>query len=260
MFLCDCKFSTDSLRSLRSHYAANHGSGISFFKKFDDVIISNWEDFPLRTIRLFLLWKSNYECTSCGYDKARECGTSILEVDHIDGNHDNNTFRNLRVLCPNCHALTPKYRNWSNKGNKKRTSSLRPGNTDYDERHKKYEEKRIERQLEIEKKKALRDELRPDKNKTFREFEKIKINFREKFIQNVNELHRSKEIDFSKYGWVQILAERCNEHPQVVGKRVRSLMPDFYIEHCFSRRYNHYIKNMESIRLDEEAVLKTVAG
>lgn len=33
-----------------------------------------------------------------------------LELDHIDGNPLNNTLLNLRLLCPNCHALTPTYR------------------------------------------------------------------------------------------------------------------------------------------------------
>lgn len=33
-----------------------------------------------------------------------------LELDHIDGNPLNNTLLNLRLLCPNCHALTPTYK------------------------------------------------------------------------------------------------------------------------------------------------------
>lgn len=33
-----------------------------------------------------------------------------LELDHIDGNKNNNNLSNLRLLCPNCHALTPTYR------------------------------------------------------------------------------------------------------------------------------------------------------
>lgn len=33
-----------------------------------------------------------------------------LELDHVDGDRCNNTRENLRLLCPNCHALTPTYR------------------------------------------------------------------------------------------------------------------------------------------------------
>ena len=33
-----------------------------------------------------------------------------LELDHIDGNKYNNNLSNLRILCPNCHALTPTYK------------------------------------------------------------------------------------------------------------------------------------------------------
>lgn len=33
-----------------------------------------------------------------------------LELDHVDGDRANNLLENLRLLCPNCHALTPTYR------------------------------------------------------------------------------------------------------------------------------------------------------
>ncbi len=33
-----------------------------------------------------------------------------LELDHVDGIKENNVLSNLRLLCPNCHALTPTYR------------------------------------------------------------------------------------------------------------------------------------------------------
>jgi len=33
-----------------------------------------------------------------------------LELNHIDGNHLNNSLNNLEIICPNCHALTPNYR------------------------------------------------------------------------------------------------------------------------------------------------------
>jgi hypothetical protein len=41
-----------------------------------------------------------------------------LVLDHIDGNSDNNSIENLRLLCPNCHFLTPTFAG-KNKGKKK---------------------------------------------------------------------------------------------------------------------------------------------
>lgn len=46
-----------------------------------------------------------------------------LELDHIDGNNKNNSLDNLRLLCPNCHALTSTYRG-KNKSSKKLGSVL----------------------------------------------------------------------------------------------------------------------------------------
>lgn len=41
------------------------------------------------------------QCTLCNYDEYPE----ILVVHHIDENRHNNNLDNLKILCPNCHAL-----------------------------------------------------------------------------------------------------------------------------------------------------------
>ena len=41
-------------------------------------------------------------CESCGFKAVHSCQ---LDVDHIDGNHNNNKLSNLQTLCANCHRL-----------------------------------------------------------------------------------------------------------------------------------------------------------
>jgi len=44
-----------------------------------------------------------------------------IELDHIDGDHFNNTLENLKILCPNCHAKTPTYRGKNKRSEKSQT-------------------------------------------------------------------------------------------------------------------------------------------
>lgn len=64
-----------------------------------------------RHLRKYLLEKYDHSCSLCGWNKINPTtGVSPLEVDHIDGDYKNNEEENLRVLCPNCHALTPTFK------------------------------------------------------------------------------------------------------------------------------------------------------
>ena len=69
-----------------------------------------------RHLRRYLLEKHGRGCMVCGWNKINRTTQRIpLEIDHIDGNSENNVEANLRILCPNCHSLTSSYRNL-NKG------------------------------------------------------------------------------------------------------------------------------------------------
>lgn len=46
--------------------------------------------------------KRDLTCDICGFKAEHHCQ---LDVDHIDGNHDNNDPSNHQILCANCHRL-----------------------------------------------------------------------------------------------------------------------------------------------------------
>ena len=64
----------------------------------------------------YLIEKYDEKCSLCGWKKQNVItGRVPLEVDHIDGNAENNLEKNLRLICPNCHSLTSNFKNL-NKG------------------------------------------------------------------------------------------------------------------------------------------------
>lgn len=66
------------------------------------------QSFRLRN-RLISEGIKQHKCECCGITEWRGQPTPI-ELDHINGNHHDNRLENLRLLCPNCHALTDTYR------------------------------------------------------------------------------------------------------------------------------------------------------
>ena len=63
-------------------------------------------------IRRYLAQKYGDRCSECGWSKKNILTQRVpLEIDHIDGNAENNLENNLVLLCPNCHALTSFYKN-----------------------------------------------------------------------------------------------------------------------------------------------------
>lgn len=62
-------------------------------------------------VRRYLIERDGEKCSLCGWCKVNPyTGKVPVEVDHIDGDWQNNSPDNLRLLCPNCHSLTPTYK------------------------------------------------------------------------------------------------------------------------------------------------------
>jgi endogenous inhibitor of DNA gyrase (YacG/DUF329 family) len=60
--------------------------------------------------RKYLIHKYGAICMECGWSKINPyTGKVPIQMDHIDGNAENNDLSNLKLLCPSCHSLTPTY-------------------------------------------------------------------------------------------------------------------------------------------------------
>jgi hypothetical protein len=66
------------------------------------------------TIKRLLLHERGHKCEICFNQMWNDKEIPII-LDHIDGNHENNSKQNLRLICPNCDAQLPTYKG-ANKG------------------------------------------------------------------------------------------------------------------------------------------------
>lgn len=68
-----------------------------------------------KSLRRAVTHRDGYSCSGCGISEWN--GRPIVfELEHKDGNSDNNLPGNLCLLCPNCHSQTPTYKSL-NRGN-----------------------------------------------------------------------------------------------------------------------------------------------
>lgn len=97
-------------------------------------------------VRKYLLEEANYKCSLCNWGEANLFNNQIhLEIDHIDGSLDSRKS-NLRVLCPNCHSLTPTYK-ILNKQCTKNKQKILEEHTKKVEKKKEYNQNKIDQRI-----------------------------------------------------------------------------------------------------------------
>jgi len=67
--------------------------------------IKNNENVSHDLLKRYLIEQNN-QCVLCKITGKWNGKPLTLHLDHIDGNSDNNTLTNVRLLCPNCHSQT----------------------------------------------------------------------------------------------------------------------------------------------------------
>lgn len=60
--------------------------------------------------KAYLIQTRGNKCEECGWAEANPVTKKVtIQMDHVNGDWQNNSISNLRLLCPNCHTLTPTY-------------------------------------------------------------------------------------------------------------------------------------------------------
>ncbi len=168
------------------------------YSKYKSILDREWEDISLSSKRKYMIELYNNSCQLCGFSNTKRLNdTSILELHHIDGDYRNNNIDNVQILCPNCHSLTDNFKNNGNKKNKK-----------------------------------LKDRQRLKRTQNYTDTQK---EFEALFVKTILNLYETNVIDFNKLGWVTKVSDFINRKPQVIGRAVRRLMPEFYEMNCYKR-------------------------
>lgn len=94
-----------------SHFSkiCNRKGGPQYSYSIEDILNNKT---PLSTSavkeRLLKVKLLEYKCYICNISEWQN-KKLMLQLDHINGNNENNELNNLRLLCPNCHSQTDTY-------------------------------------------------------------------------------------------------------------------------------------------------------
>jgi hypothetical protein len=100
----------DKLEINYNHLPSNVVSSWSRYT-LEEILVPDSLYADMRCLLRRLKKERNWEhkCSICNLTEWNGKPIS-LEIDHIDGCHSNNSYENLRTICPNCHAQTDTYK------------------------------------------------------------------------------------------------------------------------------------------------------
>lgn len=84
---------------------------------------NDFEELSRDSKRIRVLLEQDNKCNRCNISEWQH-ETITLELEHKDGNKENNSRENLEGLCPNCHSLTKTWRGRKNGSRKKRLQNM----------------------------------------------------------------------------------------------------------------------------------------
>jgi len=93
-------------------------------KQPEDLLVKHDRKHRTQTLRLRRALRQigvPEECARCGVGSEWLGRPMTLEVDHINGDWSDDRAQNLRLLCPNCHAITS---TWCRGGSGRRQPQL----------------------------------------------------------------------------------------------------------------------------------------
>ena len=74
-------------------------------------IAKGFDKCSARFMKAYLIQEHGAKCMVCKWNEVNQTtGNVPIEINHIDGNSENNELSNLELLCPNCHSLTSNYK------------------------------------------------------------------------------------------------------------------------------------------------------
>ena len=107
--ICDNIITKNSKFCSNTCYAENNKRLI--FKEIENnSFLLNNKTTESSWVKLYLINKYDEKCMKCGWNEKNILTKKIpIQMNHIDGNSDNNRLDNVELLCPNCHSLTPNF-------------------------------------------------------------------------------------------------------------------------------------------------------